>query len=197
MYLSELDRAFENKKNFFYLRYQDDIIVLCKSKRQLHYLKRRLKQLFTQLKLRYARNKTKIGPLNRGFHMLGIDFKVNIEPRSKKAMIQKVKTGESQNHPSKNHLQIQLHERSCFRAHEKVTLKKADAGTPDEVQRYLFMWSRWWARVATPISSTDCITRWIARVSHLQPELAWIGSGLLHYLLHPKPALGRVLLINT
>ena len=146
LYLSDLDCALENRTGIFYLRYQDDILVMTQTKRQFEYVKKLLKKIFSQLKLRYARTKTKIGVLNRGFHMLGIDFQLNIEPRSKKRVAQPVKTGASQNHPSQNHLKILLHERSCFRAQEKVMLKEADSDSSDKVQHYLFNWSRWASR---------------------------------------------------
>jgi RNA-directed DNA polymerase len=196
IYLAELDRAFDKKSGIFYLRYQDDIIALTRTKREFEYVKRRIKKIFSELKLRYARTKTKMGVLNRGFHMLGIEFKLNIEPRSK-GVAQSVKTGASQSHSSKNHLQMLLHERCCFRAQEKVSFKEADSESPDKVQRYLLNWSRWWSRVAQPISRTDCLARWIDRVQRLAPNIAWVGRGLLHYVPHPSPAAGRVLLIQA
>ena len=170
----------------------DDIIALFQKKRQFLKAKRRLQKILSQLKLRCARSKTKMGPLTRGFHFLGIEFKLNIQRPSKKEA-ESVKEPAPQSQALQNHLLILLHERCCQRAHLKVTLMGEDSVSPGNAQRYLSAWARWWARIAPPISSTDCLTRWIDRTQRKQPEIAWLGSGVLYYRSCPQPSLGRVL----
>ncbi|MEI6514095.1 MAG: reverse transcriptase domain-containing protein, partial [bacterium] len=57
-----------------YLRYQDDVIILCKTKRQLERCKRRLMNILQERRLQLSRKKTRIGAIETGFHFLGIQY---------------------------------------------------------------------------------------------------------------------------
>ena len=57
-----------------YLRYQDDIIILCKTKRQLNRCYRRMQNILQERSLRLSRKKTRVGAIAQGFHFLGIDY---------------------------------------------------------------------------------------------------------------------------
>ncbi len=57
-----------------YIRYQDDLIVLCKTKRQLNRCRRRLMEVLQERKLKLSRKKSRIGDIAKGFHFLGIDY---------------------------------------------------------------------------------------------------------------------------
>ena len=78
LYLKPLDDAF-NEMDVAYLRYQDDILILCHTKRQLERCKRRLITILQERHLRLSRKKTRIGAINTGFHFLGIHY---LEPQS-------------------------------------------------------------------------------------------------------------------
>jgi len=187
LYLSELDRVFENLSGIFWIRYMDDGILLASSKRKFLKAKRQLQQVLAKLKLRCARSKTKMGVLTSGFHFLGIEFKLKDQLRSKADALKMLAP---QSQASQTHLQILLHERSCQRAQEKLTFMGAGSESPEKAQRYLSAWSKWWSRTAPPIKRSDCITRWIDRVLCKDPGLAWLGTGLLYLL--PSPLLGHV-----
>lgn len=73
IYLKPLDDAFDNI-NVTYLRYQDDIIILCKTKRQLNRCRRRMMEVLQERRLSLSRKKTRIGCINKGFHFLGIHY---------------------------------------------------------------------------------------------------------------------------
>ena len=73
LYLKPLDDAFDTM-DVTYLRYQDDIIILCQTKRQLQRCKRRLMAVLRERRLRLSRKKTRIGCINKGFHFLGINY---------------------------------------------------------------------------------------------------------------------------
>jgi RNA-directed DNA polymerase len=73
IYLKPLDDAFNNV-DVTYLRYQDDIIILCKTKRQRHRCRRRMMEVLHERQLRLSREKTRMGCINDGFHFLGIDY---------------------------------------------------------------------------------------------------------------------------
>lgn len=73
LYLKPLDEAF-NQMDVRYLRYQDDFIILCKTKRQLGRAKQRMLSILKTRHLSLSRKKTRIGRIDAGFHFLGIQF---------------------------------------------------------------------------------------------------------------------------
>ena len=73
LYLKPLDDAFDNV-DVTYLRYQDDIVILCQTKRQLERCKKRLMSILQERHLQLSRKKTRIGAINGGFHFLGIQY---------------------------------------------------------------------------------------------------------------------------
>jgi RNA-directed DNA polymerase len=73
LYLKPLDDAFDTM-DVTYLRYQDDIIILCQTSRQLERCKRRLMTILKERHLQLSRKKTRIGSIANGFHFLGIDY---------------------------------------------------------------------------------------------------------------------------
>ncbi|HEX4044105.1 MAG TPA: reverse transcriptase domain-containing protein, partial [Gammaproteobacteria bacterium] len=73
IYLKPLDDAFDNM-DITYLRYQDDIIILCQTKRQLNRCKRRMMEVLHERHLSLSRKKSRIGSIASGFHFLGIDY---------------------------------------------------------------------------------------------------------------------------
>ena len=73
IYLKPLDDAF-NEADVTYLRYQDDILILCQTKRQLNRCKQRMLSVLGERRLRLSGKKTRIGHINKGFHFLGIDY---------------------------------------------------------------------------------------------------------------------------
>ena len=73
IYLKPLDDAF-NAMDVDYIRYQDDIIVFCKTKRQLNRCRRRMMQVLQTRRLTLSHKKSKMGPISRGFHFLGIKY---------------------------------------------------------------------------------------------------------------------------
>lgn len=77
LYLQPLDDAFDTME-VAYLRYQDDIIILCQTKRQLERCKQRLMDVLQERHLRLSRKKTRIGAIDKGFHFLGINY---LEPQ--------------------------------------------------------------------------------------------------------------------
>ena len=73
IYLKPLDDAF-NTMDVTYLRYQDDILILCYTKRQLQRCKQRMMAVLKERQLRLSRKKTRIGCIEKGFHFLGIHY---------------------------------------------------------------------------------------------------------------------------
>ncbi|MFO2971142.1 reverse transcriptase domain-containing protein [Legionella pneumophila serogroup 10] len=77
LYLKPLDDAFDTM-DVTYLRYQDDILILCQTKRQLERCKQRLMDVLHERRLRLSRKKTRIGSIDKSFHFLGINY---LEPQ--------------------------------------------------------------------------------------------------------------------
>ena len=73
IYLKPLDDAF-NQADVTYLRFQDDVLILCKTKRQLNRCKRRMMNVLQERQLRLSKRKTRIGEIESGFHFLGIQY---------------------------------------------------------------------------------------------------------------------------
>jgi RNA-directed DNA polymerase len=73
IYLKPLDDAFDNM-DVTYIRYQDDVIILCKTKRQLSRCRRRMMKILHERCLTLSRKKSRIGCIKKGFHFLGIDY---------------------------------------------------------------------------------------------------------------------------
>ena len=57
-----------------YLRYQDDILIFCQTKRQLNRCRRRMMEVLHERHLSLSRKKSRIGSIESGFHFLGIDY---------------------------------------------------------------------------------------------------------------------------
>lgn len=72
IYLKPLDDAI-SKMNVTYLRFQDDVLILCNTKRQLNRCKRRMMEVMHERHLRLSKRKTCMGEIEQfGFHFLGI-----------------------------------------------------------------------------------------------------------------------------
>lgn len=73
LFLKPLDDSFDTM-DVTYLRYQDDIIILCQTRRQLERCKQRLMDVLHERQLSLSRKKTRIGSIDTGFHFLGINY---------------------------------------------------------------------------------------------------------------------------
>ena len=73
IYLKPLDDAYA-AMNVTYLRYQDDILILCQSLRQLNRCKQIMMKVLKERRLSLSPQKTRIGSIEKGFHFLGISY---------------------------------------------------------------------------------------------------------------------------
>ncbi|MHB1949462.1 MAG: reverse transcriptase domain-containing protein [Gammaproteobacteria bacterium] len=73
IYLKPLDDAFDAMQ-VTYIRYMDDVIILCKTKKQLARCRRRLMNILQERKLKLSRKKTRMGPISTGFHFCGVEY---------------------------------------------------------------------------------------------------------------------------
>lgn len=73
LYLKPLDDAL-SRMDIVYVRYQDDILALCKSKRQLNRCKKRMMEVLGERQLKLSRKKSRMGTITDSFHFLGIHY---------------------------------------------------------------------------------------------------------------------------
>jgi hypothetical protein len=73
IYLRPLDAAFDGM-DVFYARYQDDLLILCKTRSQFNRCRRKLMNVLQERRLGLSRKKSRYGPLNTEFHFLGINY---------------------------------------------------------------------------------------------------------------------------
>ena len=73
IFLKKLDDTFANA-GIHYFRYQDDLLVLCKTKRQLNRCRRRMMEILHERGLSLSRKKSRMGCVSDGFHFLGVYY---------------------------------------------------------------------------------------------------------------------------
>jgi hypothetical protein len=73
LYLKPLDDSLSSM-NIHYLRFQDDLIAFCKTKRQLNRCRRRMMEVLQERQLKLSRKKSRMGSIESGFHFLGVDY---------------------------------------------------------------------------------------------------------------------------
>ena len=73
LYLKPLDDAYE-KMDVSYFRFQDDVLILCKTKRQLLRCRRVMMAVLHERHLTLSRKKSRMGSINSAFHFLGIQY---------------------------------------------------------------------------------------------------------------------------
>ena len=162
LYLKPLDRCFDQRADLFYCRYNDDIVILCKTKRQYTKAKRRLKDTFNTLTLSMAPKKTSMGSVNKGFHFLGIQFTVA------RTTVHSDKSEQPQ-----SSIKVSLHPRSIRRSIDKLKLKQEEqrllehkryssADHPAYVQSHCYRWATWWTsqHPALGCTRTTAIAQW-------------------------------------
>lgn len=164
IYLKPLDDAF-GKMQVSYLRYQDDVIILCKTKCQMNRCKRRLMQVLYERGLTLSRKKTRMGNTTASFHFLGIHY-----PGTQ--TLDDTKTTDSDDtainncnddllSKGENKLSIEQssvpqkvsnrffpHARTLRKARMQVNIMVLDGFSTRRIRNYLHRWLVWWLRTA-------------------------------------------------
>jgi hypothetical protein len=69
--LKLLDDAFLSA-DVSYFRFQDDVLILCKTKRSMNRCRRRMMAILQERHLSLSRKKSRMSNIENGFHYLGI-----------------------------------------------------------------------------------------------------------------------------
>ena len=73
LFLKPLDDSFDSM-DVTYIRFQDDVLILCPTERSLTRCKQRMMKVLRERGLSLSRKKTRIGSIEKGFHFLGIHY---------------------------------------------------------------------------------------------------------------------------
>lgn len=134
LYLKPLDDVMQ-KMDLTYRRYQDDILILCKTKRQMNRCKRKMMEVLQERHLRLSRRKTRMGEIESGFHFLGITY-----PPAQK---------EDNTNTTCLSSRIIPHPRTLRKARENVKQMVKDGVSRPKIRCYLFCWLCWWATTSS------------------------------------------------
>ncbi len=205
IYLKPLDDAFEKMK-VSYLRYQDDIIILCKTKRQMNRCKRRLMEILHERKLSLSRKKTRMGKTSASFHFLGIHY-----PGTQ--TLDNTKTTDSddtgmdnckndllskgENKSSTEQFSVSQevsnrffpHARTLRKARTQINVMVLDGFSARRIRSYLHRWVIWWLRTADNWKY-DELLNWLIRSCWDNNPAVLIAAGLLEqYKLKDQSAM--------
>ena len=135
LYLKPLDKVFAKRPSVFYVRYNDDIFILCRTKRHYARAKRSLKQTVQSLKLCLSKRKTTMGALTsiNNLKFLGMNFVVARTPQVSQFKIR-----------PKYHVSCHLHATTIKKALVKAKLKLEVSQSPAVMLAYLKRWGQWW-----------------------------------------------------
>lgn len=139
----------------------DDIIILVGNKRQYIKARKKLFKILKELKLKLSPHKSRMGALKGGFHFLGCNFEVSRNPQRQTQVVT-----------------VNIHDRSCRRALDKVHAMRQNAVYAAHIQRYLLRWATWWQTVIQ-LEKFALIYRWVRFTEHVHHSSVWLGRGLL------------------
>lgn len=176
LYLKPLDDAFNNM-NVTYLRFQDDILILCKTKRQLTRCRQRMMQILNERHLSLSRKKTRIGNIDRGFHFLGISYlptqpvdntintHVNDDQTQPTNIVHDLNTNGGGRMVSEHQnmgCRMVPHPRTLRKAREQVKAMVNDGVSLPRIRNYLHRFVLWWQKTSTEWSYQNILRTFVS-----------------------------------
>jgi hypothetical protein len=194
IYLKPLDDAFDNM-DVTYVRFQDDLLILCKTKRQLNRSRRRLMEVLHERRLTLSRKKSRIGCINSGFHFLGIQYpgtqpldNTNVTHVNDDKIFQPAHYlsewggGKSLNeHQTYVPERIVPHPRTLRKGREQVRCMVADGMSSRKIRNYLHRFCTWWVKTSTVWQYNEILWWFIKTCWDVGPA-AYAAGLLAHYL---------------
>jgi hypothetical protein len=176
LYLKPLDDAFDTME-VTYLRYQDDILILCRTKRQLERAKQRLMGVLRERRLRLSLKKTYLGKIDKGFHFLGIHYPQTqtvddshvtrvsldaaLQESSEHALTLEGGSSATAGHWDSRPCAIVPHARTSRKAREQAKQMVTDGVSHRRIKSYLRRW--WWVRTSHSWQHQE-LGRWFLQV---------------------------------
>jgi RNA-directed DNA polymerase len=160
IYLKPLDDALSALEGT-YIRFQDDFIFLCKTKRQFLRAKRKMMEILHERKLSLSRKKSRLGRVDKGFHFLGIQYPgtrtqdhTDVVVIEEPATLQEFLLNNEGGEPLTDNQSVETiqslpnrsipHARTLRHARERIKLMIADGFSTRQCRLYLQQWARWW-----------------------------------------------------
>lgn len=191
IFLKKLDDAFDNMQ-VNYLRYQDDIIILCKTHRQLNRCRRRMMEILHERGLSLSRKKSRMGCVSRGFHFLSVYYPpTQTEDNIKATHANDASISENKHahylsewggkmtieHQRHEPISIVPHPRTIRKAREHVKVMVKDGVSLKKIHRYLHRFVIWWVVTSNIWTYEELLGLFIQTC--WDPQLARIGYGLM------------------
>jgi hypothetical protein len=149
-----------------YLRYQDDFIIFCKTRRQLQRAKQRMMAVLKERQLTLSRKKSRIGALEEGFHFLGFDYQptrradtitvtrasdaaIALATAAQEAVAEFVQATGA---PTEDHVlgpvRIVPHSRTLRKGRVQVRQRVLEGCSTRQIRRYLHRFLLWWVNTS-------------------------------------------------
>jgi hypothetical protein len=175
-----------------YLRYQDDIIVLCKTQRQLNRCRRRMMEVLHERGLSLSRKKSRMGSVSQGFHFLGIYYpptrtedNINVTHVNDASIgltipvhyLSELGGKTISEHQMHEPTRIVPHPRTIRKAREQVRAMVKDGISAQKISRYLHRFVHWWVTTSIIWTYEELLDSFIQ--SCWDPTAAKIAYGLL------------------
>lgn len=176
LYLKPLDDAF-NRMQVHYFRFQDDVLILCQSKRQLNRCKQRLMSVLKSRQLSLSCKKTRMGSVDRGFHFLGIQYPGTHPldnttqtqalnntpgPRITAHYLFSLSEGRAECSQAPEPGRIVPHPRTLRKAREHVKQMVDTGASPRRINNYLQGRLRWWIRTTDTWTILELLSAFLA-----------------------------------
>jgi len=194
LYLKPLDDAL-SCMDIVYLRYNDDIIALCKTKRQLNRCKKRMMEVLHERQLSLSRKKSRMGPICSGFHFLGIDYlptrledNITVTHANDDSIAQHdvvyslVNGGGKTTSNDQSHAPIRIvpHARTLRKARTQVQLMVATGFSTRRIRSYLHRFVLWWVNT-TKLWNYNEIIKWFCDASFDIKATAFAAALLIRH----------------
>lgn len=191
LFLKKLDDAFDHM-DVHYLRFQDDVLILCQSKRQLLRCRRRMMEVLHERGLSLSRKKSRIGCVSQGFHFLGVYYpptqtadNTEVTHANDNSILPTSNDYNLVSGGGKTTLNDQMHEptrivphpRTIRKAREQVKAMVNDGISTQKISRYLHRFVLWWVKASQIWTYEELIDAFIQ--SCFEPLIAKPAYSLL------------------
>ncbi len=181
--------------------YQDDILILCNTKRQLNRCWRKMLDILGERRLSLSHKKTRKGKVSSGFHFLGVYYSPT-QPESNTTVIpvndaimvpapvdQNLCNGGGKTvfPPQQVALRMIPHARTLRKAREQVKSMVTDGASPRHIRKYLARWIQWWNETVDDWSKTKLV-QWFCRACFDVTPAAYAAGLLLRQIRESRIA---------
>lgn len=187
LYLKPLDDGFLNS-SAFYLRFQDDVLILCKTKRSMNRCRRIMMNILYERQLSLSRKKSRMGLINDGFHFLGVSYS-STQPKNNTKVIYAndacylynmggvIAISEQQNTAE---IRITPHARTLRKARIQVQQMVTIGLSTKQIRRYLHQFLLWWVKTIESWTYQELVIWFVEACRNICPA-AHAAGVLQHY----------------